>query len=145
MKIDIHNHFYPTRFLKQLEKDGPAVGISVEKDEWGRPIIVQHGNRVVTITPPMNDINQRLEDMDRAGFDMQILTLSIPASTSSPWRSVKPWPGWSTMRLPRSAVTIQITSWPLPPSPFWTPTERLKSSSAVSMNSTLWVPVLVQI
>ncbi len=79
MKIDIHNHFYPTRFLKQLEKDGPAVGIAVEKDEWGRPIIVQHGNRVVTITPPMNDINQRLEDMERAGFDVQILTLSAPS------------------------------------------------------------------
>ena len=79
MKIDIHNHFYPTRFLKQLEKDGPAFGITVEKDEWGRPIIVQHGSRVVTITPPMNDINQRLEDMERAGFDMQILTLSAPS------------------------------------------------------------------
>jgi len=79
MKIDIHNHFYPTKFLKQLEKDGPTVGISVEKDEWGRPIIVQHGNRVVTITPPMNDINQRLEDMERAGFDVQILTLSAPS------------------------------------------------------------------
>jgi aminocarboxymuconate-semialdehyde decarboxylase len=79
MKIDIHNHFYPTRFLKQLEKDGTVVGLTVEKDEWARPIIVQHGNRVVTITPPMNDINQRLEDMDRAGFDVQILTLSAPS------------------------------------------------------------------
>jgi aminocarboxymuconate-semialdehyde decarboxylase len=59
MKIDVHNHFYPTRFLKQLEKDGATVGISVERDEW--------------------DINQRLEDMGQAGFDMQILTLSAPS------------------------------------------------------------------
>jgi len=79
MKIDIHNHFYPTRFLKQLEKDGSTIGLSVETDEWGRQILVQHGNRVVTITSPMNDINQRLEDMDQAGFDMQILTLSAPS------------------------------------------------------------------
>lgn len=79
MKIDIHNHFYPTKFLKQLEKDGSTVGLSVETDEWGRQILVQHANRVVTITPPMNDIDQRLEDMDRAGFDMQILTLSAPS------------------------------------------------------------------
>jgi len=79
MKIDIHNHFYPTRFLKQLEKDGPAVGIRVERDEWDRPSLVQHGNRVVTITPPMNDIQQRLTDMDQAGFDQQILTLSVPS------------------------------------------------------------------
>jgi aminocarboxymuconate-semialdehyde decarboxylase len=79
MKIDIHNHFYPTRFLRQLEKDGSTVGLSVETDEWGRQILVQHGNRLVTITPPMNNINQRLEDMDQAGFDMQILTLSAPS------------------------------------------------------------------
>ncbi len=79
MKIDVHNHFYPTRFLKQLEKDGRTAGITVEKDEWGRQILVQHGNRVATITPPMNNIVQRMEDMDRAGFDMQILTLTAPS------------------------------------------------------------------
>ena len=79
MRIDVHNHFYPTRFLKQLEKHGGAVGLTVEKDEWGRQIIVQRGNRVVTITPPMNNINQRIEDMDQAGFNMQILTLSVPS------------------------------------------------------------------
>jgi aminocarboxymuconate-semialdehyde decarboxylase len=79
MKVDIHNHFYPTRFLKQLEKDGAAAGITVEKDEWNRQILAQHGNRLVTITDPMTDVNQRLEDMAQTGFDMQILTLSIPS------------------------------------------------------------------
>lgn len=79
MKIDVHNHFYPTRFLKQLEKDGPAVGLAVGKDEWGRAVLVQHGNRVVTLTPPMHDVNRRIEDMERAGFDTQILTLSAPS------------------------------------------------------------------
>ncbi|MFH1082064.1 MAG: amidohydrolase family protein [Pseudomonadota bacterium] len=79
MKIDVHNHFYPTRFLQRLETDGATAGISVEKDEWGRQILVQRGNRVVTITPPMNNIDKRLEDMDQARFDMEILTLSIPS------------------------------------------------------------------
>jgi len=79
MKIDIHNHFYPARFLKQLEKDGATAGITLETDEWGRQLLVQNGNRVVTITPPMRDINPRLEDMEKAGFDMQVLTLSIPS------------------------------------------------------------------
>ena len=79
MKIDVHNHFYPIRFLKQLEKDGAAVGISVEIDEWDRQILVQHGNRTVTITPPMTNVNQRLEDMEKAGFDVQILTLTAPS------------------------------------------------------------------
>jgi aminocarboxymuconate-semialdehyde decarboxylase len=79
MKIDIHNHFYPTRFLKQLEKDGSTVGMRVERDEWGRQILVQNGNRVVTITAPMNDIAQRLVDMGQIGMDMQVLTLSAPS------------------------------------------------------------------
>jgi len=79
MKIDVHNHFYPNRFLRQLEKDGGAIGISVERDEWDRQVLVQHGNRLVTITSPMTNIEQRLTDMEQAGFDMQILTLSIPS------------------------------------------------------------------
>ena len=79
MRIDIHNHFYPTRFLKQLENVGSTVGITIETDDWGRQIIVQHGNRLVTITPPMNNVNKRIEDMDQSGFDMQILTLSAPS------------------------------------------------------------------
>jgi aminocarboxymuconate-semialdehyde decarboxylase len=79
MKIDVHNHFYPERFLKQLEKDGGSAGVTVEKDEWDRAILVQNGTRVVTITPPMSDIDLRLKDMDEAGFDKQILTLSIPS------------------------------------------------------------------
>ena len=79
MRIDIHNHFYPTKFLKQLENVGSTVGITIETDDWGRQIIVQHGNRLVTITPPMNNVNKRIEDMDQSGFDIQILTLSAPS------------------------------------------------------------------
>ena len=36
MKIDVHNHYYPEGFLRQLEKDGSSAGVTVEKDEWGR-------------------------------------------------------------------------------------------------------------
>jgi len=79
MKIDVHNHLYPRNFLRQLEKDGGSVGISVEKDQWDRTILVQNGTRVVTITPPMSDVGKRLDDMERTGFDTQILTLSIPS------------------------------------------------------------------
>ncbi len=79
MIIDIHNHFYPKGFLSQLSKDGPSVNICLETDEWGRQILVQNGNRVVTITTPMKDVERRMEDMAEAGFDMQILTLTIPS------------------------------------------------------------------
>ncbi len=79
MRIDVHNHYYPRGFLEKLAEEGASGGIKVEKDEWGRDLLVQHGNRLVTITPPMIDMNKRLEDMDEAGIDVQILTLSIPS------------------------------------------------------------------
>lgn len=79
MKIDVHNHFYPLRFLERLQEEGPAIGITMYKDEWGRQVIAQHDNRIVTITPPMTDVERRMEDMDRAGVDIQILTLSAPS------------------------------------------------------------------
>jgi len=79
MKIDVHNHFYPPKFLAKLAEDGGSAGVTVEKDEWGRQVLVQRGTRVVTMTSPMIDPQKRLEDMDRCGFDVQILTLSIPS------------------------------------------------------------------
>ncbi|MBW2016012.1 MAG: amidohydrolase [Deltaproteobacteria bacterium] len=79
MIVDVHNHYYPEKFLRKLEKEGASAGITVEKDEWGRRLLVQDGNRLVTLTHPMVDVEKRLSDMEEAGVDMQILTLSIPS------------------------------------------------------------------
>ena len=79
MRIDVHSHFYPRKFVEKLERDGRQAGITVERDEWDRQILVQHGTRVVTMTPPMMDPEKRIEDMDRIGIDLQVLTLSIPS------------------------------------------------------------------
>jgi len=78
VKIDIHNHYYPEAFIRELEK-GIIPTLRIIQDEVGRNIIVHKGTRVVTITPPMNNVNLRLKDMARAGIDMQILSLSIPS------------------------------------------------------------------
>lgn len=74
--IDVHNHFYPEAYLDKL--DALAENYAVERDEEGRDVIVSDGARVVTLTPPMRNIEARLEDMDRAGVDHQLLSLSIP-------------------------------------------------------------------
>lgn len=78
MKIDIHNHYYPSPFIKELEK-GLIHTLQITRDEVGRNIIVHKGTRVVTITPPMNNVELRLKDMAKAEIDMQILSLSIPS------------------------------------------------------------------
>jgi len=83
MKIDIHNHYYPEAFLKGLDK-GIIPSLKIIRDEVGRNIMVHKGTRVVTITPPMNNVELRLKDMAKAGIDMQVLSLSIPSVDAFP-------------------------------------------------------------
>jgi len=83
MKIDIHSHYYPQAFLEELKK-GIIPNLRIIRDEVGRNIIVHKGTRVVTITPPMNNVELRLKDMAKAGIDMQILSLSIPSVDAFP-------------------------------------------------------------
>ncbi|MEW5722417.1 MAG: amidohydrolase family protein [Thermodesulfobacteriota bacterium] len=84
MKIDIHCHFYPEPYLEEIGRLGPEIGVLVEKDEWGRTVLVQNGNRFVTLTAPMTDVDLRLEDMARAGIDRQVLTLTAPSVDNLP-------------------------------------------------------------
>jgi aminocarboxymuconate-semialdehyde decarboxylase len=83
LKIDIHNHYYPEAFIKELEK-GAIPTLQIVRDEVGRNIMVHKGTRVVTITPPMNNVDLRLKDMAKVGIDMQVLSLSIPSVDAFP-------------------------------------------------------------
>ena len=83
MKIDIHNHYYPEAFIEELEK-GAIPALQIVRDEVGRKVMVHKGTRVVTITPPMNNVELRLRDMAKAGIDMQVLSLSVPSVDAFP-------------------------------------------------------------
>lgn len=83
MKIDVHNHYYPESFIKALEK-GAIPTLQIVRDEIGRNIMVHRGTRVVTITPPMSNVDLRLKDMAKAKMDMQVLSLSIPSVDAFP-------------------------------------------------------------
>lgn len=80
MKIDVHNHVYPKKYMEALAEYGPAVGLEVRSDSGGLPAIFRNGARAATMTPPMIDIDLRLKDMDAAGIDIQLLTSSIPGA-----------------------------------------------------------------
>jgi aminocarboxymuconate-semialdehyde decarboxylase len=77
MIIDIHNHFYAPKLLSAIEK-GKFRDLRVERDSWNRKLIVHKGTRAVTITDPMTNVDMRLEDMEKAGVDIQVLSLTIP-------------------------------------------------------------------
>jgi len=76
MKIDIHTHYYPEIFF-QMIRDTPSE-FSFAKDPTGRTIITHRGARFFGITPPMTNVEQRLEDMDRVGIDCEVISLSTP-------------------------------------------------------------------
>ena len=76
MKLDLHTHYYPEIFF-QMIRDTPSE-FSFAKDPTGRTIITHRGARFFGVTAPMSDPNKRLEDMDRVGIDVEVISLSTP-------------------------------------------------------------------
>jgi aminocarboxymuconate-semialdehyde decarboxylase len=75
VRIDVHTHFYPRGYLDRLRT---VSDIEMRRDPEGRETIYENGARVVTLTRPMEDLDVRLEEMNRVGLDMAVLSVSIP-------------------------------------------------------------------
>lgn len=77
MIIDLHAHYVPQGFLEAIEKEGEPFGASLRRD-GGDPTIVVAGRPYGPITRHYYETKARLGDMDRAGVDMQVLSLNPP-------------------------------------------------------------------
>jgi aminocarboxymuconate-semialdehyde decarboxylase len=87
LNIDFHNHFYPRAYLDELGK-GRGYAI-VERDAHGRLLIHYEGDYNIVVGPHI-DLEARLEDMNRCGIDMQVLTLTTPSvERESPERGIR--------------------------------------------------------
>ena len=76
MKYDLHTHYYPAEFFDAIRELGTDFAFGTSPT--GAPIIKFRGTRFFSITPPMTDPRLRLEDMDRVGVDVQVVSLSTP-------------------------------------------------------------------
>lgn len=76
MKIDVHTHYYPEMFFEMI-RHTPS-DFSFAKDPTGRTIITHRGARFFGVTQPMTDVDKRLDDMDRVGIDVEVVSLSTP-------------------------------------------------------------------
>jgi aminocarboxymuconate-semialdehyde decarboxylase len=76
MRYDLHTHYYPASFF-ELIRNTPGE-FSFGTDPTGRTIIRHRGARFFGVTAPMTDPALRLADMDRAGIDVEVLSLSTP-------------------------------------------------------------------
>ncbi len=75
-KIDLHTHYYPAVYFDKI-RDLPSE-FSFAKSSSGQTIIKYRGARFFGVTPPMTDVARRLEDMDRVGIDVEVISLSTP-------------------------------------------------------------------
>ena len=73
---DLHTHYYTQGFFQKIRESGGQ--FSFTTDPAGRTIITYNGARFFGITPPMTDPSKRIEDMDRVGIDVEVVSLSTP-------------------------------------------------------------------
>ncbi|HKA35810.1 MAG TPA: amidohydrolase family protein [Thermoanaerobaculia bacterium] len=76
MKLDLHTHYYPPGYFEAIRDAGGD--FSFGTDPAGRTIIRHRGARFFGITPPMTDPARRIEEMDRVGIDVEVVSLSTP-------------------------------------------------------------------
>jgi len=75
-KLDLHTHFYTEEFFRCV-RDLPSE-FSFATSSTGQTIITYRGARFFGVTPPMTDVGKRIEDMDRTGIDVEVVSLSTP-------------------------------------------------------------------
>ena len=75
-KLDLHTHYYPPIYFDKI-RELPSE-FSFDKSPSGQTIIKYRGARFFGVTPPMTDVARRLEDMDRVGIDVEVVSLSTP-------------------------------------------------------------------
>src|SRR5436190_855945 len=76
MKLDLHTHFYTEAYFQTI-RDLPSE-FSFGTSSSGQTIITYRGARFFGVTPAMTDVARRLEDMDRVGIDVEVVSLSTP-------------------------------------------------------------------
>ena len=75
MNIDIHNHFYPPEYLKEVE--GSGKNTVLKRDEQDRLLLVYSGDYNIVLKSHY-DPGERIRMMDKKGLDMQVLTMTTP-------------------------------------------------------------------
>ena len=74
--IDVHTHMLSRDFLALLQEQGGHYKIA--KTKAGQETIYNEGAPFMTLFPAMWDYDQRIKDMDKAGVDVAIVSLTSP-------------------------------------------------------------------
>jgi aminocarboxymuconate-semialdehyde decarboxylase len=74
--IDVHSHHYPDSYLDACRR--PDSGFTYYTRQDGRFIVLQDGAVGLAVPQPLPPLEHRIEMMDAAGVDIQVLSVSAP-------------------------------------------------------------------
>jgi aminocarboxymuconate-semialdehyde decarboxylase len=74
--IDIHAHHYPDAYLEACKREDSGFTHYFRAD--GRLIVLQDGGVALAAPQPLPPMEHRIEMMDNAGVDIQVLSVSAP-------------------------------------------------------------------
>jgi len=72
--IDVHSHFYPDVYVREIERESAVATVTREGGETR----IHYAGDYSVIVPAHRDPALRLVDMERAGIDRQLLSLTGP-------------------------------------------------------------------
>ena len=81
--VDAHNHWYPKEYMDYLEKRGTSNYLYCVHDSgphyrmWYKGVCVAHIDRAGHY-----DLEERIRDLDKAGLDTELLSITIPGPES---------------------------------------------------------------
>lgn len=78
MRIDIHSHAVPTKYLDAIKRDPQGVGSRIEKDAQGREMIVMANGRRTQLRSALMDPELRLREMAAEQIDVIVESLLPP-------------------------------------------------------------------
>ena len=105
MKIDVHNHFFPLEYVKELEKRTQSP--TVEHESSGRTLIHYSGDYNIVEDAHTNP-ETRIREMDRCEVDMQVLSLTTPGIDC-----MRPDPdGISLAKIVNDAFSVIVEKYP---------------------------------